>query len=55
MPTGLASPVRPHGTDAAGSPVTLIKKVAKAGTNNANGLGDGAPNKAVEIQSVSIG
>jgi peptidyl-prolyl cis-trans isomerase B (cyclophilin B) len=35
--------------------VSLVKKVAKAGTNNANGMGDGAPNKAVEIQSVAIG
>ena len=35
--------------------VALVKKVAKAGTNNANGPGDGAPNKAVEIQSVTIG
>jgi len=35
--------------------VSLVKQVAKAGTNNANGMGDGAPNKAVEIQSVSIG
>ena len=35
--------------------VSLVKKVAKAGTNNANGMGDGAPNTAVEIQSVTFG
>ncbi len=35
--------------------VALVKKVAKAGTDNANGMGDGAPETAVEIQSVSIG
>jgi peptidyl-prolyl cis-trans isomerase B (cyclophilin B) len=35
--------------------VGLVKKVAKAGTDNANGMGDGAPKKAVEIQSVAIG
>lgn len=35
--------------------VSLVKKVAKAGTDNANGQGDGAPTTAVQIQSVSIG
>ena len=35
--------------------LALVKKVAKAGTDNANGAGDGAPNQAVQIQSVTIG
>jgi peptidyl-prolyl cis-trans isomerase B (cyclophilin B) len=35
--------------------VAIVKKVAKAGTDDANGPGDGAPKKSVEIQSVSIG
>ena len=35
--------------------VKLVEEVAAEGTDNENGQGDGAPNKAVEIESVSVG
>ena len=38
--------------DAAG--LAAVKKVARAGTDNANGPGDGHPRTAVEIESVSV-
>jgi peptidyl-prolyl cis-trans isomerase B (cyclophilin B) len=39
--------------DAAG--VKLVEGVAAEGSDNANGQGDGAPNQAVEIESVTVG
>jgi len=33
--------------------LAVVRKVAKAGTDNANGQGDGHPNKTVTIESVS--
>jgi peptidyl-prolyl cis-trans isomerase B (cyclophilin B) len=42
----------PFGTIVSG--LNIIQNVAKAGTNNANGQGDGAPNEKVEIESVVI-
>ena len=35
--------------------VKLVEEVAAEGTDNANGQGDGAPNQAVEIESVTVG
>ena len=34
--------------------VALVEDVAKEGTDNANGQGDGAPNQAVEIETVTV-
>jgi len=34
--------------------LNLIQQVAAAGTNNANGTGDGAPNDPVEIEKVTV-
>jgi peptidyl-prolyl cis-trans isomerase B (cyclophilin B) len=42
----------PFGTIAGG--INIIQNVAKAGTNNANGPGDGVPKENVEIESVII-
>jgi peptidyl-prolyl cis-trans isomerase B (cyclophilin B) len=42
----------PFGTIVSG--LNIIQNVAKAGTNNANGQGDGAPNEKVEINSVTV-
>jgi cyclophilin family peptidyl-prolyl cis-trans isomerase len=42
----------PFGTIVSG--INIIQNVAKAGSNNANGQGDGAPNEKVEIESVTI-
>ncbi len=35
--------------------VALVEGVAEEGTDNGNGEGDGAPNQAVEIESVTVG
>jgi len=35
--------------------VKLVEDVAKEGTDNGNGQGDGAPNQSVEIESVTVG
>ncbi|MBZ5738959.1 peptidylprolyl isomerase [Nocardioides mangrovi] len=35
--------------------LTLVKKVAAAGTDNANGPGDGHPTTAVDISAVTVG
>jgi peptidyl-prolyl cis-trans isomerase B (cyclophilin B) len=48
----LAPSYTPFGTIASG--INIIQNVAKAGSNNANGQGDGAPNEKVEIESVII-
>jgi peptidyl-prolyl cis-trans isomerase B (cyclophilin B) len=42
----------PFGTIASG--VNIIQKIAKAGTSNSNGPGDGAPKEKVEIEKVTI-
>ena len=34
--------------------VTLVEDVAEEGTDNGNGQGDGAPNQAVEIETVTV-
>jgi peptidyl-prolyl cis-trans isomerase B (cyclophilin B) len=43
----------PFGTITQG--LSILLKVAAAGTNNANGTGDGAPNEPVEIERVTVG
>jgi len=43
----------PFGTITQG--LDILQKVAAAGTDNANGTGDGAPNEPVEIERVTIG
>jgi peptidyl-prolyl cis-trans isomerase B (cyclophilin B) len=48
----LAPSYTPFGTIASG--LNIIQKVAKAGTDNANGTGDGHPKEKVEIESVTI-
>ncbi|HXL91941.1 MAG TPA: peptidylprolyl isomerase [Streptosporangiaceae bacterium] len=47
----LAPDYTPFGTITLG--LSLIQQVAAAGTNNANGPGDGAPNESVEIESAT--
>jgi peptidyl-prolyl cis-trans isomerase B (cyclophilin B) len=42
----------PFGTIVSG--INIIQNVAKAGSNNANGPGDGAPKEKVEIESVIV-
>lgn len=42
----------PFGTITSG--LNVIQNVAKAGSNNANGQGDGAPKEKVQIQSVTV-
>ena len=42
----------PFGTIVSG--LNIIQNVAKAGTNNANGQGDGAPKEKVDITSVTV-
>ena len=48
----LAPSYTPFGTIVSG--INIIQNVAKAGSNNANGQGDGAPKEKVEIESVII-
>lgn len=50
--TTLPASYTPFGTIEQGLPV--IQAIAKAGSNNANGTGDGAPKESVEIKSVTI-
>jgi peptidyl-prolyl cis-trans isomerase B (cyclophilin B) len=50
--SSLPASYTPFGTIASG--INIIQKVAKAGTNNANGAGDGAPKEKVEIKSVVV-
>jgi peptidyl-prolyl cis-trans isomerase B (cyclophilin B) len=49
----LAPDYTPFGTITQG--LSIIQKVAAAGSNNANGPGDGAPNEAVEIEHATVG
>ncbi len=50
--SSLPASYTPFGTIASG--INIIQNIAKAGTNNANGPGDGAPKEKVEINSVTI-
>jgi peptidyl-prolyl cis-trans isomerase B (cyclophilin B) len=50
--TTLPASYTPFGTIEQGLPV--IQAIAKAGSNNANGTGDGAPKESVVIKSVTI-
>jgi peptidyl-prolyl cis-trans isomerase B (cyclophilin B) len=50
--TSLPASYTPFGTIVQGLPV--IQAIAKAGSNNANGTGDGAPKESVVIKSVTI-
>jgi peptidyl-prolyl cis-trans isomerase B (cyclophilin B) len=50
--TTLPASYTPFGTITQGLPV--IQAIAKAGSNNANGTGDGAPKESVVIKSVTI-
>jgi peptidyl-prolyl cis-trans isomerase B (cyclophilin B) len=50
--SSLPASYTPFGTIVSG--LNIIQNVAKAGTNNANGQGDGAPNEKVEISSVTV-
>jgi peptidyl-prolyl cis-trans isomerase B (cyclophilin B) len=50
--SSLPADYTPFGTIASG--INIIQNIAKAGTNNANGPGDGAPKDKVEIDSVTI-
>ena len=50
--TSLPASYTPFGTITQGLPV--IQAIAKAGSNNANGTGDGAPKESVIIKSVTI-
>jgi len=50
--SSLPADYTPFGTIASG--INIIQNIAKAGTNNANGPGDGAPKEKVEIDSVTI-
>jgi peptidyl-prolyl cis-trans isomerase B (cyclophilin B) len=50
--TTLPASYTPFGTIVQGLPV--IQAIAKAGSNNANGTGDGAPKESVNIKSVTI-
>jgi peptidyl-prolyl cis-trans isomerase B (cyclophilin B) len=50
--TTLPASYTPFGTIKQGLPV--IQAIAKAGSNNANGTGDGAPKESVVIKSVTI-
>jgi peptidyl-prolyl cis-trans isomerase B (cyclophilin B) len=49
----LAPDYTPFGTITLG--LSLLQQVAAAGTNNANGPGDGAPNESVEIENATVG
>jgi peptidyl-prolyl cis-trans isomerase B (cyclophilin B) len=50
--TTLPADYTPFGTVTQGLPI--IQAIAKAGSNNANGPGDGAPKESVDIKSVTI-
>jgi peptidyl-prolyl cis-trans isomerase B (cyclophilin B) len=50
--TTLPPSYTPFGTVVQGLPV--IQAIAKAGSNNSNGTGDGAPKESVDIKSVTI-
>jgi peptidyl-prolyl cis-trans isomerase B (cyclophilin B) len=50
--SSLPASYTPFGTIVQGLPV--IQAIAKAGSNNANGTGDGAPKESVVIKSVTI-
>jgi peptidyl-prolyl cis-trans isomerase B (cyclophilin B) len=50
--TSLPASYTPFGTIEQGLPV--VQAIAKAGSNNANGTGDGAPKESVVIKSVAI-
>jgi peptidyl-prolyl cis-trans isomerase B (cyclophilin B) len=50
--TTLPASYTPFGTIEQGLPV--VQAIAKAGSNNANGTGDGAPKESVVIKSVTI-
>ncbi len=50
--TSLSPSYTPFGTIVSG--LNIIQNVAKAGTDNANGTGDGHPKESVVIESVSI-
>jgi len=49
----LAPDYTPFGTITQG--LDILQKIAAAGSNNANGTGDGAPNESVEIEKVTVG
>jgi peptidyl-prolyl cis-trans isomerase B (cyclophilin B) len=49
----LAPDYTPFGTITQG--LDILQKIAAAGSNNANGTGDGAPNDSVEIEKVTVG
>jgi peptidyl-prolyl cis-trans isomerase B (cyclophilin B) len=49
---GLAASYTPFGTIVSG--LNIIQNVAKAGSDNSNGTGDGHPKEKVEIESVTI-
>jgi peptidyl-prolyl cis-trans isomerase B (cyclophilin B) len=50
--TTLSPAYTPFGTIVSG--LNIIQQVAKAGTTNSNGPGDGAPKEKVQIESVTI-
>lgn len=50
--TPLPPTYTPFGTVTQG--LSIIQQVASAGTNNANGSGDGAPNDPVQIETVTV-
>jgi peptidyl-prolyl cis-trans isomerase B (cyclophilin B) len=50
--SSLPASYTPFGTIAGG--INIIQNIAKAGTTNSNGPGDGAPKEKVEIDSVTI-
>jgi peptidyl-prolyl cis-trans isomerase B (cyclophilin B) len=50
--SSLPASYTPFGTIVKG--LNVIRTIAKAGSNNANGQGDGAPNDKVEIESVTV-
>jgi cyclophilin family peptidyl-prolyl cis-trans isomerase len=50
--SSLPASYTPFGTIASG--INIIQNIAKAGTNNSNGTGDGAPKEKVEIEKVTI-
>jgi peptidyl-prolyl cis-trans isomerase B (cyclophilin B) len=50
--TSLPSNYTPFGTIVSG--LKIVQNVAKAGSDNANGPGDGHPKKKVVIESVTI-
>jgi peptidyl-prolyl cis-trans isomerase B (cyclophilin B) len=50
--SSLPASYTPFGTIASG--INIIQSIAKAGTNNSNGTGDGAPKEKVEIEKVTI-